>query len=230
MTTEYDYVDAYEMACAAIRPADPTVYIEPISKLTKRDRVAIVCRVSLDKQSHCLEEHEGQLAAEVDKAGATFVRVFSRVTSGCHSDWLRNVARKARAAGANVLLARDTSRFVRHPSFHLTKRPSLLPRAEDFERAKANADGLRLMTLFAPDAPIDEIRLRRTRKKAGRKPKRRNKPNHRQAYAIEKVTWARRLGMRSVREIAKFLERPPSTIQGWLKQYDEHFEQLCRQN
>lgn len=223
-----DYGDAAEHAARRIRPGNPLEFIKSISELRPGDRVLVVCRVSKECQRANLFDQDDDLRCAVQERGGVLVAApFKIVTPGGHPEWLSEAAKLARKHSA-ILIARDTSRFIRHPEFHVTRNPNAQPRDEDYRLMRLCADQYgpqTLMTLLPPDATLDEVRNHRTKGKSGRPKKRRNKSNYRQFLASEKLTVARWLGITGPRPLARFFDREVSTIQSWIDKWEAEHRQ-----
>jgi DNA invertase Pin-like site-specific DNA recombinase len=142
----------------------------------------------------------------------------------------------ARSSGPRtIVLAESTGRYRRHKDYDGTK--TEVPTVADFEDLMRRANGVLLATLLQPDAPFEEVRqfetVRGQREKQNQGGRPRNPPpapppepkpqpeaNYHEFYAIDKLTWALRLGMTSKKEIARFYDRPRSTVRGWVKHWE----------
>lgn len=198
--------------------------------ILRGDVVLLWCRVSSREQDRTgnLRGQEHALQTAMLSAGARTVGVLPWTGSG-QSPYARmsEAARMARKLGATKIVAVSTDRFIRHPDFKAT--------GTEYERdARASSDqleelvlwanGIELVTLIHPDAPLSECMAAHKRhgQKAkgnrGGRPRKRGpyQPSHRdRCFAgCSKVFWLRGCGY-SLREIGTLLGRPHSTIQGW---------------
>lgn len=192
-------------------------YVESL-KLKPGDKVALLTRSS-DGHSDCPPKQESDLRKLIEKHDAQVVYVISEITSGKDTSWIRPHAAEAKAVGAEILLAIDLSRLVRHQDFDLRNNSHLRPTERQLRRLKTDSLGLRRMTAFYPDRTWAYVQQNYYRRQGGAKPKKRRK-----RFALDKLTRARRLGLRGVREIARHYEVTPSTIQRAIERWEKAFE------
>lgn len=197
--------------------------------------VVLYCRVSSRSQRRKAN------AADQEAGMRRILAALDVPVLGCHIDdgvsgWrvdeqleLAAAVEVARRSGPRtIVLAESTGRFRRHIDYNGTK--SAVPTVADFEDLMHRVDGVVLATMLHPDAPLEEVRQFETMRgqhakqnQGGRPAKRRSQANYKQAYAVDKLTWARRLGMTSKKEIARFYRRAPSTVRGWVKHWEERW-------
>jgi hypothetical protein len=148
-------------------------YIETLS-LRLGDKVVIVVRVSkqtqadddnLDDQSEDLHVIPRMMGAKVIYEHAyvgsgwtpdLYPAVTTAMDAGNGGPWPRNKTVIPRP-GFPILLARDTSRFVRNADYHPAYNPLAVPTVQNFRDLRRQTRGPRLMTVLHPDASPEEI-------------------------------------------------------------------------
>lgn len=211
------------------RPSD--YGIRHLEDLQPGTLVWLWVRVSSQQQAANgkLKQREQELRDAVASKGGIVVGVTSCVARACDATAeLEEAIRCAKEAGA-VLLARDTARFARHPDH--TAKAKLPPRAEDLDNLRRLSDGVILMTVIEPDtlpgkdeAQSGPSAQAQTGKWGGRKAKAKRGPykrNYKKAYAIDKLVWMRRLGILEKKAIARLFGKSPSTVRGWVEQWEK---------
>lgn len=220
---------------------DVEKYIEPLN-IQPGDLVYLNCRVSTysQKSNENPKDQIPGLTAAVEADGGKVVGLLAHQLNGRDLSWLPHVVRKAREAGATIILAEATSRFVRHPNYKANdpRYNQLQAREVDLLRLFDAADGMRLMTLLDPNAsPAQEGSFFKKRGQTvkGNKGGRPRNPEPSTAGAVKqfKLDWLpvvlelkksnpekwtnRELAL----EIEKRSGRPTgkSTIGGWLKRH-----------
>lgn len=135
-------------------------YIRPIEAIQPGDRVVLWCRVSTRWQQERkgnLDDQEANLRRVAEERGATVVDVARHVVSGCANedeyhdllDRLADAAELATQHGAK-LLAENTSRLIRHPSYD--SNPTAQARELDLRELRRATEGVVLVTHLDPDA------------------------------------------------------------------------------
>lgn len=189
--------------------------------------VVLICRVSKPSQ-----EQNGNLAEQVDKAlsdlasvGVTPLKTLTGVeTSNIFGE--RTILERAIAFARQndaILVAPSRDRFLRrHGVGSGITKTNELPRAPEYERLLRMADGVRLATILDPDsyeARSEQIKRGQSAKgrRGGRPPI--QEPGYTKRRRLNLAPRARELRRKgsSIREIARILGVPPSTIQGWVK-------------
>src|SRR5690348_6913412 len=90
-------------------------------KLRPGQLVYLICRVSNCQRRRNRDDQEANLHEAVEATGAIVVDLYRIVISGRNPYWLRQAAHEAREAGATVMLAETTDRFIRNRYFHSKK-------------------------------------------------------------------------------------------------------------
>lgn len=227
-------LDWIERLTAAGKASD---YIEHFCEVIRPgDRVVLVCRESHAGNESHLKQQVAVLRANCELAGVKIVGIKSAVVLGycpeitherVNIDWERFIVRAANLArkkGA-FLLATETDRLVRSEYFsNLTPKSAKIQASTmDLERLKDATGGVRLLTLTHPDALPDEVRSEQTKRGQKASGNRGGRPKKMPAgYKLErrkkfrpKVRALHRQGA-SMRQIAKQLAIPRSTIQSWI--------------
>ncbi|QDV63052.1 hypothetical protein [Crateriforma conspicua] len=169
----------------------PSKYLEAFN-IKPGDKVYLHCRQSTAQQKSCPDQ-ERDMRKEVEQKGAQVVGC-SHMTIGAYVGEeaiernnnkpyylieFAKVCKKARDAGANIILAESTSRILRDVNWYRTRHRKFpaTPSAYHFEelisfcKINDSTEGkLRLMTLVHPDAPqcVEESHQKRRSGKAGR--------------------------------------------------------------
>lgn len=213
MRRQYEYTPA----TARLIPGKASRYIDPI-EIAPGDRIIIVCRVSSEAQRRNgnLNTQEAQLAQAVYERNGTVIAVFSEVCQGNDLLWLINAAAIAKLNGASIL-AYSTDRFVRQPAFSPRAFHDFEPRESDFRHLRFYTEGVRLMTLFHPDATQNEVRGERAKGNEGGRPRKAMRPR-RYKPRCDAATVTRMLGLHSeghsLQDIADETGYSRSTVQG----------------
>ena len=193
-------------------------------KLRFGGRIVLACRVSTEAQrkNGNLADQEARLRKVAESFGAIVVDVVRHCGSGADPYWIARPVAIAQPQGA-LLLAESTDRLIRHAGYDSKTNPDAQARKTELEDLKQWADGVPLVTVIAPDAPPTLARSHQSRRgqsakwrKGGRPPKvqpgwKKLRREQKQPLAIE----MRREG-KSIRQIAKALNVPCSTVQGWI--------------
>ena len=223
------------MSSTDYRPSD---YIDPLSYLVSdpySTRVILYCRASTQKQRQrgSIKDQKKVLRLIAEKCGLEVVGDFSEVKSGKtayrdSSSQLHRAIEKCAETDA-FLLAESTCRLIRAQDFHHSNNINAVPSKAEFEELATKANGVKLATLFDPDASFEEIRSNQTKRshrcgknKGGRPKKTRSGDKTRRR--VEKRPDAiclSELGA-SVREIGNYLNVPSATVQDWLKKFGDN--------
>jgi DNA invertase Pin-like site-specific DNA recombinase len=203
-------------ALSKAKPGRASHFIDSFDMIERGDRIILACRVSWRDQKANLPEQRDGLHRAADAVGAKIVGEFSCVHSGKDPSWLRDAVRLAQRHGA-AILARDTSRFIRHPSFDLEKNFRFLPRDCDFERLRDWTGDVRLVTFLDPDATREEINAFLARGNQGGRPAKRT---YGQRWDdLDPATQAKIIRMlaaeASLHYVAKVFGRKRATVQNW---------------
>jgi hypothetical protein len=200
-------------------------YISPFG--IKRGQPVVLClRVSIRDNVRNLKYQESNLRRIVKLHGGIVVGVIRFQGSGYLPwDWIPHAAYIAKKANA-VLLAESTDRFIRNrhyrPKSKIKQR--LQATDEELNELVCCADGVPLMTHLHPDTHWKKVRSYQTIR--GHRGKNRTggrlrskRPGWKKRRKDELKGRAQRFyksGM-SIRDVAKRLRTPPSTISDWLR-------------
>ena len=156
------------------------------------------------------------------------VEVVRHVGSGFDPLWVARVADIAKRHNAKIV-AITTDRLIRHADFKskgTEYERNARANTEDLDDLKRYADGVELVTLVDPDAPMadcmalhKEIGQQVKGRKGGRP--RKNPPGYKKERRLRnqsKVFWMRAVGY-PVRQIARILDEPESTVRRWVRRF-----------
>lgn len=194
------------------------------------DRVVLCCRVSTRQQNHRgnLTAHERHLRAEIAARRTEVVDLVSHVGPGYDPLWVARAADIAKRHNAK-LVAITTDRLVRHPDYKSTGsnyERNARANTEGLDDLKRYADGVELVTLVDPDAPLatcmgvmKKIGQQVKGRKGGRPGK--NPPGYKKERRLRnqsQVYWMCAVGY-PVRKIAHMLDLPESTVRRWVRRF-----------
>lgn len=236
MDTKYK---AYRRTAARAIESPPSIasdYLWYFPELVAKgvvEYVVIYCRVSSRSQrrtANAADQEAGMRKVLVALDVPVLDCCADNGVSGWRFDEQRGLAAAIEAARSSgprtIVLAESAGRYRRHRDYDGTK--TEVPTVADFEDLMHRAKGVVLATLLHPDAPLEEVRQFEARRgqdakrnRGGRPPKQHRQANHKQAGAVDKLTWALRLGMRQKKEVARFYGRAPSTIRGWVNHWKQ---------
>jgi len=194
------------------------------------DQVVLYCRVSTRQQNHSgnLKAHERYLRAEIAARRAEVVDLVPKAGPGFDPLWVARAADIAKRHKAK-LVAITTDRLIRHLDYKSTGSSyerNARASTEGLDDLKRYADGVELVTLVDPDAPLAEcmgvmkkIGQQVKGRKGGRPGK--NPPGYKKERRLRnqsQVFWMRAVGY-PVRQIARILDQPESTVRRWVRRF-----------
>jgi hypothetical protein len=148
--------------------------------------------------------------------------------SGLDPLWVAHAADIAKRHNAKIV-AVTTDRLIRHPDFKSTGnkfKRNARANTGHLEDLKWSVDGVELVTLADPDAPMADCMA--LHKKIGRQSKNRkggrpskNPPGFKKERRLRnqsKVFWMCAVGY-PVRQIARILDEPESTVRRWVRHF-----------
>lgn len=207
-------------------PGDATKHIT-FDGIQSGDRVVLYCRVSTRQQNHTgnLDAQERYLRAEMAVRGATVVEAVHHVGAGVYALLVGRAAAIAKPQKAKIV-AVTTDRLVRNENFVSTglncQRNARATIGELHILTEA-ANGVELVTLVPPNASL--AKCLGVQKKVGQMLKRRKggrpkktKPGYKKQRRDSTKPEAVRLRLegKSIREIARILDVPASTVHRWV--------------
>ena len=209
-------------------PGKASNYIRhAVEDLRPGDKVVIAARVSRRAQKHRrnLNDAVAALIAKAERLGCDIVSIQRKVASGQDSIWLAPAVGKAQEYGAKIL-AESTDRLKRHQDYHSVKRPDAQATEWDLEMLALDTEGVWLVTALHPDATPKEVRSYQRKRGQAQKRKKGGRPKvappgakvaRRENHKAE-VIRLRTAGI-GVREIARRLNVPESTVRRWVRRF-----------
>lgn len=220
--SDEDYVSVSEWAAKRWLTGKASKYIDPFN-VKPGDRVYLAVRKSNWDVHENLQAQARHLRAIVESCGGIVVGTHQHVGSGFDCDWIGFAAGKARRAGAEVLLAECTDRFVRNHHYHSVERWRLQATDEDLRELAWCANGMRLMTHLHPDASPEEARAYQSKRGQQMKNRVGGRPIARRPGYKKRKRLNCRKGVRqalkrgwSIRQIAARFRVPKSTVHRWI--------------
>lgn len=156
--------------------------------------------------------------------GGIVIAVYMIQTSGQCPEWLYQAACDGLRTGA-ILLAETTDRFIRNSSYHSQKRPHLQPTESELVDLEIATEGVQLMTVVHPDAPLSKCRrfqMKRGQEASGAKGgrKKAKQPGYKKLLReqnLPKALEQYHLG-KSYGQIAKSIGVAKQTVYDWIHQ------------
>lgn len=196
------------------------------------DRVILCLRLSKRQQARNenFGSQEAFLRAEMEKRGAIVVDVIRRVRSGTDPGWIAYASVLAKKHGTK-LVAVSADRFIRNSRFesNVAWKQELRATELELKELERAADGVKLVTILHPDAPLEEcLRIaqmngRNHKDKKGGRPKKIAPGAKKEIRQLNKskLFWLRAAGFTNKSEIARMLGTHESNIRRWWKELDD---------
>ncbi len=190
--------------------------------------VVLWCRVSARVQARTgnASDQEANLRRALQRLGIPVVAAFLHVGPGwdLHGGRLAQAVQRAREHGA-ILVAETTDRFLRHPGYHSRENPDARPTEAQFRELARLAGGVVLATHLDPDASPAEVRRYQALRGQQAKGSRGGRPKlHEAGYKKRRRERLRPAVLRlwqsgrSVREIARRVRVPQTTVHNWISE------------